>query len=322
MAARTLSRHTDSFFMTVNEEKLDAEGQELDRITLVNGGSEEEGRCFICKVCHGHLRENNMPPKAAANCLEATAVPDDVRLGSYLEEALLARTLLFMKIFSLKSSLMPAVKDKCVVIPIEHADVLNTVQSLPRLPSESGIIDIQWKRRVGQKNAHLQAKVEPEKIFRALEFLKACGNKHYIAADTEEEYKTRCLAEDPEGYELLFGPTESDVLLTGVKVDMVPDSAAERIMELPQYLELREDQVTGEGRRSKHCCWCKVFTFPIMSLTTSLRLGAGAGVQGEGRGAEVSDGLRPEHLHGAEISRGDADNGCYRPSGRHRKGAG
>ena len=260
MAAKTLSRHTDSFFMTVTEEKLNAEGQELDRITLVSGGSEEEGRCFTCKGCHGHLRENNMPPKAAANCLEATAVPDDVRLGSYLEEALLARTLLFMKIFSLKSSLMPAVKDKCVVIPIEHADVLNTVQSLPRLPSESGIIDIQWKRRVGQKNAHLQAKVEPEKIFRALEFLKACGNKHYIAADTEEEYKTRCLAEDPEGYELLFGPTESDVMLTGVKVDMVTDSAAERIMELPQYLELREDQVTGEGQRSKYWCWCKVFT--------------------------------------------------------------
>ena len=66
-------------------------------------------------------------------------------------------------------------------------------------------------------------------------------------ADTKEEYKTRCLADDPEGFELLFGPIESDVQLTGVKVDMVTDSAAERIMELPQYLELREDQVTEEG---------------------------------------------------------------------------
>ena len=65
---------------------------------------------------------------------------------------------------------MPAIKDKCVVIPLDGRDVLNTVQSLPRLPSESGIVDIQWKRRVGQKNAHLQAKVDPTKIFNALHY--------------------------------------------------------------------------------------------------------------------------------------------------------
>ena len=247
MATKTLSCYTDNFFMTVTEEKLNVDGEELDRITLVSGGYEEGGQCFICKVCHGYLKENNMPPKAAANCLEATAVPDNVRLASYLEEALLARTLLFMKIFCLKSSLMPAVKDKCVVIPIEHADILNTVQSLPRLPAESGIIDIQWKRRVAQKNAHLQAKVEPDKIFRALQFLQECNNKHYMAADTEEEYKARCLAEDPEGYELLYGPMELDVRLTAVRVNTVPDSAAERIIDLPHYLELQEDQVNEEG---------------------------------------------------------------------------
>ena len=247
MATKTLSCHTDNFFMTVTEEKLNVDGEELDRITLVSGGGEEGGQCFICKVCHGYLKENNMPPKAVANCLEATALPDNVRLASYLEEALLARTLLFMKIFCLKSSLMPAVKDKCVVIPIEHADVLNTVQSLPRLPAESGIVDIQWKRRVAQKNAHLQAKVEPDKIFRALQFLQECNNKHYMAADTEEEYKARCLAEDPEGYELLYGPMESDVQLTAVRVNTVPDSAAERIIDLPHFLELQEDQVTEKG---------------------------------------------------------------------------
>merc|ERR1712030_88771 len=103
-------------------------------------------------------------------------VPESLRLGSYLEEALISRILLFIKIFALKSSLMPAIKDKCVVIPLEGRDVLNTVESLPRLPSESGIIDIQWKRKVGLKNTHLQAKVDPNKIFNALNFLKEQGH--------------------------------------------------------------------------------------------------------------------------------------------------
>ena len=113
-------------------------------------------------------KKKKYPPKAHSNSLKVFEVPDNVKLRSYLEEALIARVLLFIKIFSLKSSLMPAMKDKCIVIPLEGKDIQETVECLPRLPSESGIIDIQWKRRVGQKNAHLEAKVDPAIIFNAL----------------------------------------------------------------------------------------------------------------------------------------------------------
>ena len=95
--------------------------------------------------------KKELPPKAASNCLNVIPVPENAKLKSYLEEALIARTLLFIKIFSLKTSLMPAMKDKCIVIPLNAKDILNTVSCFPRLPSESGIIDIQWKRRLGQK---------------------------------------------------------------------------------------------------------------------------------------------------------------------------
>ena len=64
-------------------------------------------------------------------------------ISSYLEESLIARVLLFIKIFSLKSSLMPAIKDKCVVIPLDGQDIQDTIKSLPCLPSESEIFDIQ-----------------------------------------------------------------------------------------------------------------------------------------------------------------------------------
>ena len=244
LVGNTISCPPDSFFMTITEEKI-GEENEFDRITMVSGGSESERRCFLCKVCYGHLKKGVPPPKAAANYLKAVYVPEDVKLSSYLEEALLARTLLFMKIFSLKSSLMPAIKDKCVVIPIDCVDVLNTVQSLPRLPSESGIIDIQWKRRMGQKNAHLQAKVEPARIFRALDFLRASGNEHYVDTSSREEYEARCLVEDPDGYNLLFGndETEEQGGQGSLRVTFLPDGTAETILELAPFCELHREQV-------------------------------------------------------------------------------
>ena len=245
LADNTISCTPESFFMTITEEKIGSEEDKCDLITMVSGGSENERRCFLCKVCYSHLKKGVLPPKAAANCLKAVDVPEDVKLSSYLEEALLARTLLFMKIFSLKSSLMPAIKDKCVVIPIDCVDVLNTVQSLPRLPSESGIIDIQWKRRMGQKNAHLQAKVEPARIFRALEFLRASGNEHYVDTNSREEYEARCLAEDPDGYDLLFGngETEEQGGQGSLKLTFLPDGTAETILELAPFCDLQREQV-------------------------------------------------------------------------------
>ena len=135
--------------------------------------------------------------------------------------------------------MMPAIKDKTIVIPLEDEDIQKTVKSLPRLPSESGIIDIQWKRRIGQKNCHLQAKVDPSKIFKALEFLKHSGNPHYQTFQSKENFKTRCMAEDPDGFRLLFGQNEKKNGST--HTIFFPDDATELIMDLPYYLYLIEE---------------------------------------------------------------------------------
>ena len=141
---------------------------------------------------------------------------------------------------------MPAMKDKCIVIPLERGDVYNTVESMPRLPSESGIIDIQWKRRVSQKNAHLQARVDPEKLFRTLQFLKALGNPHYQRGITnQDEYIARCQTQDPIGYNLIFGDNQEsgDLHLKYV------EEAVEPIYDLAEYKELlKEGQDDREYR--------------------------------------------------------------------------
>ena len=92
------------------------------KIMFLNGPSAEKGsRCFLCKVCSSYLKKGKVPPKAVVNCLEAVVVPENVRLRSYLEQALVARILLFIKIFSLRTSLIPAIKDKCVVYSVAEA---------------------------------------------------------------------------------------------------------------------------------------------------------------------------------------------------------
>ena len=137
---------------------------------------------------------------------------------------------------------MPAMKDKCIVIPLDEKDIVNTVECLPRLPSESGIIDIQWKRRVGQKNAHIQAKVDPDKIFNALAFLKASGNIYYQNTQNREEYEDRCNTEDPEGFQLIFG--EEVQKSKKLELIFIPDDKSEPIMELDHYNTLIQEQQT------------------------------------------------------------------------------
>ena len=231
----------EAFRMKI-EEHLD-ENNGNRQITLTSGGD----TAFLCRVCHSHLKKGKLPPKAVANYLEAVPVPEELKMRSYLEEALIARVLLFQKIFSLKSSLMPAMKDRCVVIPLERQEIQDTVESLPRLPKEGQIIDIQWKRRMGQKNAHLQAKVDPQKIQDALKFLQGLGNPHYTEVEDMEQYKERCRQEDPEGFKIIFGEEDPDTLT----LKFVDDASVEPMWELPKYLELREVQDTEQQYQEK-----------------------------------------------------------------------
>ena len=68
-------------------------------------------------------------------------------LLSELEQCLIARNLLFMKMHQLPKSRMAGVKDRLVNVPVHEDDVMNTVESLPRTPKEAGIVPIKLKRK-------------------------------------------------------------------------------------------------------------------------------------------------------------------------------
>jgi hypothetical protein len=240
---KTVANPRPDLFLHITKEGDD---EDPEQVTIQSGGES----CFVCHCCLKELKRGSMPARAASNSLAVISVPESVQLMSYLEEGLIARVLLFMKIFSLRTSLMPAVKDKCIVIPMQASDINSTVESLPRLPSETGIIDIQWKRRIGQKNAHLQAKVDPDKIFRALKFLRAQKNPFYQNIRSRSEYEARCLLEDPEGYNLIFSQEDEDKTVSKkLKVEFHDDILPDRIHDLSLYQQiLEENQEEAEFR--------------------------------------------------------------------------
>jgi hypothetical protein len=146
---------------------------------------------------------------AAANGLSTVKIPDtlDLNLGE-LENNLIAKVILFQKVFKLPKSRMAAVKDKIVNIPINDIDITKTMQCMPRTPSEAGLIEVKLKRKTEFKNAHQQAFIDPNRLYRAIKFLKKSGNPHYQFFDDIKTYETRCKANDPIGSDIVFPANE------------------------------------------------------------------------------------------------------------------
>ena len=106
-----------------------------------------------------------------------------------LEGNLIAKNILFMKIFQLPKSRWTALKDKIVNVPVNDDDIINTVSKLPRTPAEAGLIEVDLKRKKEYKNSHVKQLIDPKKCFKMLELLKRSGNKYYRFYD---DYNTHC----------------------------------------------------------------------------------------------------------------------------------
>ena len=145
------------------------------------------------------------------NGLKTITVPDNLNL-SELENNLIAKVIPFQKVFKLPTSRMAAVKDKIVNIPIHESHIVSTFQSLPKTPKDGGLIEVKLKRKQEYKNAHNQAYINPERLFKAMNYLKEMGNPHYQFFESDKEYRAKCKSIDPEGYTLLYADGEEPAL--------------------------------------------------------------------------------------------------------------
>ena len=170
--------------------------QDKHKIEIIRSINQEELRpevnFYICTTCKKHLKKGSLPAMSASNGLNVVNITDKDLQLTELESNLIAKTILFQKIYQLPRSRMAACKDRLINIPIGSDDVINTLECLPRTPKEAGLIEVKLKRKLEYKNNHQQAFIDPQKIFKALEFLKSSGHPDYKFYDDYNVYQRRC----------------------------------------------------------------------------------------------------------------------------------
>ena len=101
-------------------------------LTTVNG----KGKCFICKTCVRHLKMKKMPPMSTENGLKLEETDKQIKDQNLelteLEGALIAKNIIFQKIYQLPKSRWTALKDRVINVPINEDSIINTLEQMPR----------------------------------------------------------------------------------------------------------------------------------------------------------------------------------------------
>ena len=131
---------------------------------------------WICITCNSSLKKGRVPSCSKANEMGFPYKLDVLNLTS-LEERLISPRIPFMQIRQLPRGGQLSIHGNIVNVP---SDVNSTVHCLPRPISESRIIPIKVKRRLGYKHHYQSQNVRPKKVLDAAKYL----------VDTSELIKT------------------------------------------------------------------------------------------------------------------------------------
>ena len=119
---------------------------------------------FLCKGCKLSMQRGKMPKMCSNNGLKVDILPEPALRLSELENNLIALNIVFQKFHLKPKSRWSGTHDRLVNIPIREQDVLSTINSLPRTPTEAGLIPVNLKRKLEYKTIHLQQLIDPRKI--------------------------------------------------------------------------------------------------------------------------------------------------------------
>ena len=146
---------------------------------------------YICLTCNRWLmHKQKIPPLSVKNGLTIENIPCELDL-SELSNVLVAKNIIFLKLFKLPKSRWSALKDKIINVPITDDDILRTLSeltSLPRLPDQAGLIPVQLKRKMSYKSAVQEAYIDPQKLITAVAKLKELKHPGYTAVNLPNNY--------------------------------------------------------------------------------------------------------------------------------------
>ena len=110
------------------------------------------------------MKAKKMPPMCVKNGLKLEESDNELREQmlemTELEAALVAKNIIFQKIYQLPKSRWTALKDRLINIPINDDDIVNTIEQLPRTPKNAGLVGVALKRKKEFKSAHQNSSVK------------------------------------------------------------------------------------------------------------------------------------------------------------------
>ena len=112
-----------------------------------------------------------MPSRFIVNECRAADQPDCLKNMTEAESTMIAKNFQFRKIYRLPRSGIAQIRARVINIPVPSRNIKATIESLPRTPSDSGLIGINWRRKKSLKNIHLQPLVDRKRILDALQYL-------------------------------------------------------------------------------------------------------------------------------------------------------
>jgi hypothetical protein len=180
---------------------------------LLNGSDDKSGN-YICSTCKKSMMNGKIPSMATINGLHLTRIEEGCHLTE-LENNLIAQNINFQYIFCLKKSRWAATKKQMISVPVAPGTVLTTIQQLPRLPREAGVVEVKLKRKKIYDRCHKKEYIDPEKIIRVLGHLKNSGNPYYQFYDDFNTYEKRCKEQDKHGHQMIFGNDSHDIESNG-----------------------------------------------------------------------------------------------------------
>ena len=144
---------------------------------------------IFCYNCLTLIKKSKIPRIHVSNGLWLDPVPDELLLKD-LEQQLIARSLLFMKVKKLPTTRMKALKDKVISVPLEEDDISKNISkiALPRHPDDAKIVAVQLKRKLQMKNSHLEEYIRPAKCIKAIQKLQELGNPFYQNVQINEHF--------------------------------------------------------------------------------------------------------------------------------------
>ena len=126
---------------------------------------------WVCRTCYSYLKQNKVPPCAVQNKMSFPHKPENLDLTE-LEWRVVSPRLIFQKVHEAARGKQFKIHGNIVNVP---ADVINTVNILPRLSTETDTIKVQLKRKLKYKNYVLSQNIRPSKVLEAAKWLTENG---------------------------------------------------------------------------------------------------------------------------------------------------